>query len=324
MSLLCAVHYPARIDGKEQRYLSAGESFLQKTNILKFVKSEVKSIERGERLFPKRLMKVVPPVTKLWYRGEWRRELFNKTVAVVGSRRMSRYGKQVLSEVVPRLTAAGYTVVSGLMYGVDQEAHRQVLASGGKAVGVLGYGISYRGEEGAMRMARQIVESGGVVLSEYEGEMVSQRWMFPQRNRIVVGLSELVIVIEGGEKSGTMDSVRRAQKLARPIYAVPGSVFSPTSVGTNMLVASGAARALTMESLAELVGQSFGADAGTMDGKGLAGREAEMWTRLKLDGPSSANELSRKMGVWMGEILATLSAMEMKGLVKEERGVWRI
>lgn len=282
----------------------------------------------GDERYPERLKEVLPRVEQFWYRGEWDEKILRKTVAIVGSRRMSRYGKQVLSELVPRLVTSGYTVVSGLMYGVDQEAHKQVLTNGGRAIGVLGYGIDYQSEEGAMKLKREIIESGGVVISEYPGEMVSQRFMFVQRNRIVMGLSELVIVVEGAEKSGTMDTVRRAVASKKIIYAVPGSVFSATSVGTNMLIASGVARALTMDTLSELTGSSFGGDMGVMSGplagSGLKGVEAEVWTRLKLDGPSSANELIRTTGRAMGEMLATLSSMEMRGLLKEERGVWRI
>lgn len=281
-------------------------------------------VVREEQRFPKRLLAVNPPVKKLWYQGEWNSKLFERVAAVVGSRRMSRYGKQVIGEVVPRLVTAGYTVVSGLMYGVDQEAHKVCLESGGRAVGVLGYGIRYRSEEGAMRLAKRIREQGGLILSEYEGESVSQRWMFLARNRIVAGLAELVIVVEGGEKSGTMDTVRRTKELGKPVYAVPGSVFSPTSTGTNALVANGVARALTMESLRELTGSSFGQDAGVLGGQNLRGKEKAMWMRLKLDGPKSANELARLTGGGMGEVLSTLSAMEMRGLVKDERGVWRI
>lgn len=288
------------------------------------MRDSIGHVRVGEEGYPERLTAVRPSITEFWYRGDLTDGILDKTIAVVGSRRMSRYGKQVLSEVVPRLVAAGYTIVSGLMYGVDQEAHRVCLENGGRAVGVLGYGISYRSEEGAMKLADRVVENGGVVISEYEGDSVSQRWMFLARNRIVVGLSGTVLVVEGGEKSGTLDTVRRAVELGKTIYSVPGSVFSPTSAGTNALIANGVARALTSESLGELTGTSFGKEAGTLDGKGLRGQEAEVWARLRLDGPSSANELGRRLGKSMGEVLPTLSQMELRGLVTEERGVWRI
>lgn len=281
-------------------------------------------IKRDEDGFPQKLLEVRPVVKEFWYRGELDKEIFRRTVAVVGSRKMSRYGKQVLGEIVPRLVVAGYSVVSGLMYGVDQEAHKQVLLNGGTAIGVLGYGITYRSEEGAMQMANEVVETGGVVMSEYEGESVSQRWMFPQRNRIVMGLADFLIVIEGAEKSGTMDTVRRGVKAKKEIYAVPGSVFSPTSVGTNMLIANGVARALTLETLSELTGASFGGDKGEMKGVGLVGNELEVWTILKTDGPSGVNELTRKLRQAMGMTLATLSGLQMRGIVKEEKGIWRI
>lgn len=142
-------------------------------------------ITRDDERFPDKLKTVKPSVKQIWYRGDWQSEIFEKCIAVVGSRKMSRYGKQVLSEIIPKLCSGEYTIVSGLMYGVDQEAHKLTLECGGRAVAVLGYGIGARSEEGASQLADKIVESGGVVMSEYPENLAPKRWMFLQRNRIV-------------------------------------------------------------------------------------------------------------------------------------------
>jgi len=286
------------------------------------VENTAQYVKSDDAQFPSCLLGVKPKIKGIWHRGDYEGESWEKMVAVVGSRKMSRYGKQVISEVVPRLVESGYTIVSGLMYGVDQEAHKETLKVGGRAVAVLGYGIDHFSEEGAWKLSKEIVSSGGLVISEYEADVRGQVWTFPQRNRIVVGMSEMVIIIEAGEKSGSLNTASHAVRQEKPIYVGPGSVFSPTSTGTNMLLANGVARGLTMESLLELTGKTFGMDAGVMTSLKVA--EREFWTRLKLDGPSSANELMRKLGKEMGEILSTLAQMEMKGVVKEERGVWRI
>ncbi|KKU21465.1 MAG: protecting protein, SMF familiy protein [Microgenomates group bacterium GW2011_GWF1_46_12] len=169
-----------------------------------------KEIDRDDKNFPEKLKSelVRPIVKKLWYRGKWNSKLFEKCAAVVGARKMSRYGKQALGEIIPKLCGAGYTIVSGLMYGVDQEAHKLTLECGGCAIAVLGYGT--------------------------------------QRNRIVVGISDVIVVAEAGEKSGSLNTASWARRMNKPVYAIPGSVFSPTSEGTNWLVAQGLAKALTV------------------------------------------------------------------------------
>lgn len=285
----------------------------------------VGTVKRGEKDFPEKLRdeRVKPPVKQLWYRGSWDEQIFTKCVAIVGSRRMSRYGKQVLGEIVPRLCGAGYTIVSGLMYGVDQEAHRLCLEEGGVAIAVLGYGIEYQSEEGAMKMAEQIEQREGLIISEYPGETVCQRWMFPQRNRIVVGLADLVIIAEAGEKSGTLSTANWAQKMGKPVYAVPGSVFSDTSEGANWLIAEGRAITLSKTELDKLSGGA--AVRQRVGARELVGEEEQLiGTALRVNGPAGVNELARSLGRPIGEVLAKLMQMELRGVVTEERGVWKV
>jgi len=268
--------------------------------------------------FPRSLIKVAPNIKKLWYRGTFDDAIFDKCVAVVGSRHMSRYGKQVISELVPRLILAGYSIVSGLMYGIDQEAHKIALQNNGKVIAVLGYGIDYDCEEGATMLANKIVENGGAILSEYAPGSISQRWMFPQRNRIVVGLAESVFIVEAGEKSGSLNTAEWAIKMKKKIYGVPGSMFSSTSMGINRLIASGQAKLLTMKEVEEWSG-----DASRHEDKVLQSHD-ELTTILKIDGPMSVNELSRKTGKSVGDLLAQLLQAELKGQVNEERSLWKV
>lgn len=296
-----------------------------------YVQDNVGYIKRDSEKFLPRLLTVDPTIEGLWYRGDYESQNWDKLVAVVGPRKMSRYGKQVISEVVPQLCLAGYGIVSGLMYGVDQEAHKVTLECGGRAIGVLGYGITRKNEEGADKLADQIVENGGLILSEYEGDVRGQLWTFPQRNRIVVGLVEMVVIIEAGEKSGSLNTASWAIRMERRILAVPGSVFSLTSVGTNTMIADGTAEALTRNKLRELTGRSFGGDGEVMRSKtnlpaqaGMSKSERELWVSLQIAGPSSRNELVRVMKKPMGEVMSNLSQLEMRGLVIEERGVWQV
>lgn len=285
----------------------------------------VKIIKTGEIDFPNKLLDVRPVVKNLWYRGEMRRELFDKTVAIVGSRRMSRYGKSVVEEVVPRFCKSGYTIISGLMYGVDQLAHRNTLLCGGGAIAILGYGIERANEVEADRMADQIVASGGLVMSEYPGDTRGQLWTFPARNRIVVGLADLVVIVEAGIKSGTMSTARWAQKMNKPIYAVPGSMFASSSAGANYLIEQGIAKPLTEQVLVELLGnKSSSVNASDTINIKMSALEKEIYDKLELIGPMSVNELSRVTKRNVGELLTTLMQLDLKNILSEERGVWQI
>lgn len=292
-------------------------------------------IERDDEKFPEKLLAVRPVVKQISYRGEWPGyhpatrdqpgdNIFAKCCAVVGSRKMSRYGKQVLAEIIPKLCSAGYTIVSGLMYGVDQEAHKLALECGGKTIAVLAYGLSARSEEGATKLADKIVESGGIIISEYREDMVPRRWMFLQRNRIVVGLSEMVIVAEAGERSGSLHTAALTKKQKKNLYAVPGSIFSPTSVGTNNLITSGMAKAMTVEELNNLSDIVRNSQSIVMSSQKLSEGEQEILTLLKIEGPMGVNEIARGLGNGVGEVLGRLMKLEMKGILAEERGVWKL
>ncbi len=284
---------------------------------------EICEVERDQTGYPHKLLEVKPLVKKLWYRGEWSEDIFDKTIAIVGSRRMSRYGRSVVEEIVPRLCRAGYTIVSGLMYGVDQLAHRKTLECNGLAIGVLGWGIERTNDPESDRLSDEIVVHGGVVLSEYPGDTRGQLWTFPQRNRIVVGLSDIIIVIEAGIKSGTMSTVQWAKKMGKPVYAVPGSMFAKTSEGANFMIESGLARPLTKQVIDELAGSG---NVSKLDSVtyNLNPEEQIIVGHLTLVGPSSVNEIARGTGLGVGEILSVLVKLELKGVVAEERGIFAI
>jgi DNA processing protein len=284
---------------------------------------EVIELLGNDPVFGGHLDVVRPVVKKLWCRGDLKVDRFDKTIAIVGSRRMSRYGRSVVEEIVPRLCGAGYTIVSGLMYGVDQLAHRKTLECNGLAIGVLGWGIERANDPESDRLSDEIVAHGGVVLSEYPGDTRGQLWTFPQRNRIVVGLSDIIIVIEAGIKSGTMSTVQWAKKMGKLVYAVPGSMFAKTSEGANFMIESGLARPLTKQAIDELAGSG---NVSKLDSVtySLNTEEQIIVGHLTLVGPSSVNEIARGTGLGVGEILSVLVKLELKGVIAEERGIFAI
>lgn len=181
------------------------------------------------------------PPKQLFYRGTWDNTLFSKCVSVVGTRRITQYGRMVIEKLVPRLVDEGDTIVSGFMYGVDQAAHRTCLECGGKTIAVLGWGINWDGVDNEDTVLLREIEKNGLVISEWD-EQKPTLWTFPMRNRIVAAISQDVYVVEAAIKSGALITARCAQKLKRPIWAVPGPITSSVSEGTNQLIADGIAR----------------------------------------------------------------------------------
>ncbi|MFH1244722.1 MAG: DNA-protecting protein DprA [bacterium] len=260
-----------------------------------------------------------PPIKGLWGRGNWDLGKSEKIVAIMGSRKMSQYGKRVLAEIVPRFVEMGYVTVSGFMYGIDIEMHRLTVENGGKTIGVFGWGIEAPIIPENQSLHQRVLESGGLFLSEIEPTRLGKLWTFPQRNRIVVGLSDMVIVVEAGMKSGSLNSAEWARKMDKPIYSVPGSIFSTVSWGCNWLLAEGWAKPMTLD---------FFKNSFTPGVKGshtpgvLNPRESNLVSLLTLEGPQSLNELARRSGETAGEVAAMLTTLLLKGEVEEERGIW--
>lgn len=290
---------------------------------------ESRYITLDDPAFPAKLLSeaIKPPINGLWCRGAFESSIFTKTVAIIGSRKMSRYGIQVLSEIVPRFVAAGYTTVSGFMYGIDTEVHRLTIENGGQTVAVLGYGIDREVDIEVNSMYHKMMQGQGIFLSEYPGTTPGRTWTFPQRNRIVVGLSDMVVVVEAGVKSGSLNSASWALRQGKPIFAVPGSIFSPTSEGSNILISEGKAISLTLARLFQALEtdeQYLYSQKGRNNRQKsvLSDSESTLIALLRLEGPQSLNTLSRGVGKPVGEISAMLMSLLLRNEVVEERGMW--
>lgn len=272
------------------------------------------------QFLPSKLEAVTPPVKGLWWRGDKKLADSKKIVAIVGSRKMTQYGKRTLSEIVPMLVEQGYVTISGFMYGIDIEMHRLTIENGGKTIGVFGWGIDAPIIPENQYLYEKVLENDGLFLSELEPNQLGTLWTFPRRNRIVVGLADIVIVIEAGIKSGSLNSADWARKMGKPVYAVPGSIFSSVSLGCNWLLEQNLAKPMTLD----FFKQNNYSEKERIRSRKLKMSEGEykLVTLITLEGPSSVNELSRKMMVNVGEISALLTSLLLKGEVREERGIW--
>jgi len=150
---------------------------------------------------------------------------------------MSRYGQEVVAKFMPDLVANKITIISGFMYGVDTESHQKCLEFGGRTVAVLGGGLNILVPPENDDLYSQILNNGGLVISEYKNNFQPTLWSFPQRNRIVAGLSTLgVLVVEAGIKSGSLITARMGREQGKKIYVIPGQITSSTAEGTNYLI----------------------------------------------------------------------------------------
>ena len=275
-------------------------------------------LARSDQRFPPRLRAIFDPPPSLHLRGSGEPELLaRRAVAVVGARSCSPYGAQVARTLGRELAAAGLVVVSGLARGVDGEAHRGALESGGVTVGVLGCGID-RDYPAANASLSRRMEDGGLVVSEYEAGIEPAPWRFPARNRIIAGLSEAVVVVEARERSGALITADFALEEGREVFAVPGEITSALSAGSNALLKLGAAPLTCSGDVLDALGIERGTEA--------APEVSELAQRVLAavrDAPSAPDELVARASLDAGAVGVALTELELAGLVAGADGVYR-
>lgn len=242
-------------------------------------------------------------------------------VAVVGTRRMTAYGRQVTRDLVAGLVHNGITIVSGLARGIDAIAHRTALEEGGRTIAVMACGIDKVYPPEHRDLARDIVSGRGVIVTDYPFGAEPESNHFPARNRLISGLSLGVVVIEAGEKSGALITSRFALEQNREVFAVPGNIHSPVSLGTNRLIQQGGKLVIRVEDILEELNLRMVADQAAA--KVIlpdTAEEAALITQLSSQ-PLHIDELSRLTGMPISMISSTLTLMELKGMVQQVGGM---
>ena len=275
-------------------------------------------LSRSEPAFPPLLRAIHDPPPGLFLRGNAETALLSRpTVAIVGARACSAYGRQVARSVARELAAAGLVVVSGLARGIDSEAHRGALEAGGSTVAVLGCGIDRDYPAANRELARQIAATG-LIASEYAPGVEPAPWRFPARNRIVAGLCAAAVVVEARERSGALITADFALEEGREVFAVPGEITSTLSAGSNALLRLGA----TPLTCAGDVLESFGLVAAERSDPEVSSAAGLVLARVR-ELAAGADELVRSTGLSAGELAAALSELELAGAVFEEAGIYR-
>jgi DNA processing protein len=275
-------------------------------------------IGRSDAAFPALLRAVHDPPPGLFVRGSDPSVLSRTAVAIVGARACSPYGAQVARALGRELAAAGVVVVSGLARGVDGEAHRGALEACGVTVAVLGCGIDRDYPASHRELARRIVDSDGLVVSEYAPGVEPAPWRFPARNRIVAGLAVATVVVEARESSGALITADFALEEGREVFGVPGEITSALSAGSNSLLRIGATPLTSSMDVFE----SLGIERAPRAPPSLS-PDAEAVLAALRQAAAGADELARATGLAAGALASALADLELGGLAAQADGVYR-
>jgi DNA processing protein len=266
--------------------------------------------------FPRLLKEIPSPPKELYLIGDLPPEEFFY-LAVVGTRRFSNYGKEACERIIGGLTGYNFVIVSGLAIGIDSIAHRAALQNKLLTIAVPGSGLndSVLHPHSNRRLAKEIVQANGCLVSEFPPKMPAGLHTFPQRNRIIAGLCSGVLIIEAPEKSGALITARFALDFNRDVFAVPGSIFNENSVGTNRLIKMGAIPVMSADDILEAYGIE-------VESKNLQFNFSPLEEKVLsvLSEPTQKDELIRKLGMPAQEINPILTMMQINGIIKESGG----
>ncbi len=284
----------------------------------------MKVIEINNSEYPYLLSQITDTPGKLYCKGEWNVNIFENCLAVVGSRQMTNYGRRITDELVSKIALAGITIVSGFMYGVDAQAHKAALSSGGRTIAVMPCGIDFIHPAYQKKLYEEIIAKGGLIISEMEGNFPPASWTYPKRNRIIAGFSQATLVIEAGLRSGSLITAGFAKKFSRKLFAVPGPLTSSVSQGSLQLIKEGADMVLSANDiLADYGLMNSECSANGSSYSGLDKLEQSIVEKLARE-PREIDVLSRLVSVSASELGAILSLMQLRGIVSEDEGRYYI
>lgn len=283
-------------------------------------KSGIKWVTIFDENYPRSLKQIYDPPIVLYYKGELKLE-DEKAVAVVGTRKMTGYGRTVTEQFAKALVSGGFTIVSGLARGVDSAAHWATVNGGGRTIAVLGGGLNNIYPPENVRLVEEIILGRGAVVSEFPPDYPSLPGNFPARNRIISGLSRAVLVTEAAEDSGSLITARVALEQGRDVYAIPGPITSLLSRGPIGLIRDGARPISTPEEIFEELGVSAGngGQVATKTQADLSADEKKVLEVLENDS-LHIDEISRTLGLSAGIVAGSLIKMEIMGVVRNLGG----
>lgn len=286
------------------------------------INENIKKINLEDKDYPEILKEIHDPPKILYIRGDFSKK-DKIAIGIVGTRDYTSYGKQVAYDIAGSLAEAGITIVSGLAKGIDTFAHKAALERGGRTIAVLGSAVDSKSVYPSCnrKMAEQIAKNG-VVASEYLPGTTSERYFFPQRNRIISGLSLGIVVIEAPEKSGALITAACGLEQNREVFAVPGSIYSKNSAGVNKLIQMGAKLVTCANDILEEL------NLPRLEEKKKQfkpeNKEEEILLNILAKEPVHIDEITKKSNLDAGLVSSTLIILELKGVVKNHGGGYYI
>ena len=278
---------------------------------------DIKIIDDRSAEFPDKLRNIPDPPRRLYCMGDT--SLLHGTKAgVVGARKCTVYGKNVALMIGRRLAESGIPVVSGFATGIDSFSHEGALETEGKVIGVLGFGMDLMKYQRNYSLMKKCLACGGLIVSEYPPDMHASKMTFPKRNRIISGLSDVVVVVEAGLNSGSLITAKCAADQGRTVYAVPGNINSTTSIGANLLIRDGAIPMVIIDDLIRDMGVETGS-ARTRE-INLDTDEAKIFESVRNRSGATSEEIISDTGLGAPVVSSLVTVMEIKGIVESYAG----
>jgi DNA processing protein len=306
----------AGLDAKSSAALIKAQRTLElDAELARVERAGVQILTREHAGFPRALAQIPAPPPLIYVRGRIQ-EVDDWSVAVVGTRSPTSYGREATRRLAGDLAGAGVTVVSGLAIGVDTAAHQAALEAGGRSIAVLASGLDQVYPERNRELAERIVASGALV-SEFPIGTRPIPQLFPVRNRLISGLSLATLVAEAGVQSGALITVRYALEQGRDVFAVPGPIFSPKSAGPNALIRDGAGLVTQAQDILEAL--NLTAAAAQQEVQAALPEdptEAALFELVSYE-PQHVDELRRQTTLPITVVSSTLAILELKGLVRQ-------
>jgi DNA processing protein len=268
-----------------------------------------------DKNYPQNLKGLDDAPMVLYYKGTLKRSDKN-AVAIVGSRKITSYGREVTSKFAAELASYNVTVVSGLAFGVDVAAHKACLDAEGRAIAVLASGLDSITPVSNSWLGEEILKKGGAIVSEHPLGHKPQRSDFPERNRIISGLSKAVLVVEGARKSGTLHTASHAAEQGRQVFAVPGQITSPMSKAPHFLIQSGAKLATSTLDILNELDLQLKTDHEEVEKIMPEGKDESVILSVLENEALHVDEIVRISKLKADAVFAKLTVMEIKGIVK--------
>jgi len=337
-----AVYGATRAELEQLRLLPEAVDSIIARELQDKAEAEIESVKKlgadllilDDGVYPSLLREIYDPPITLYLKGAWDQCLDQPCVAIVGSRRCSTYGQNAALMLARDLAQRGVTVVSGFARGIDAAAHRGALEGGGRTVAVLGTGIDQFYPRDHKKLADEILQRGGALVTQFPLSTPPVSENFPYRNRIISGLSLGVVVVEAAENSGSLITARLAIEQNREVFAVPGNITSRNSFGTNYLIKGAGAKLvqqwqdiaaeLPPQIAAKLLPPPFGekkkekslADQLALVPENLSGTEHAVLRLLSADNPAHIDALLDTTKLSISDLTAALLVLEMRELVR--------